>query len=121
MIDHLSVFSKKMVWLKPFFFIATAASFIVFGYVVLIEQGADKDIYLIPSIVGALWSLVCSILLSFFPHVPPKPDTQQRLFTRLKIRLARAGFHIGALMFCLLSASVVWLSIRLLLVWRTDF
>jgi hypothetical protein len=121
MIDHLSTFSKKVVWLKPFFFITTAVALIVFGYVVLIEEGADKDIYIIPSIVALLWSLVCSLLLSVFPYVPPKPDKQQRYFKRLKIRLVRGGYHIGSLMFCLLSGSVVWLTFRLISVWRADF
>jgi hypothetical protein len=121
MIDHLSAFSKKVVWLKPLFFITTAAAFIVFGYVVLIEEGADKDVYIIPSIVGMLWSLVCSLLLSVFPYVPPKPDKQQRFSKRLKIRLARGGYHIGSLMFCVLSASVVWLTLKLINIWRADF
>jgi hypothetical protein len=121
MIDQLSAFSKKVVWLKPFFFIATAAAFIVFGYVVLIEEGADKDVYIIPSIVAVLWSLVCLLLLSFFPCVPPKPDKQERFLRRLKIRLARGGYHIGSLMFCVLSVSVLWLTLRLINVWRADY
>ncbi|MBT8361853.1 MAG: hypothetical protein HKP41_07635 [Desulfobacterales bacterium] len=121
MIDHFSALSKKLVWLKPLFFITTAAAFIVLGYVVFIEEGADKDVYIIPSIIGVLWSLVCSLLLSVFPYVPPKPDKQQRFLKRLKIRLARGGYYIGSLMFCVLSTSVVWLTIRLLNVWRADF
>ena len=121
MIDHLRAFSKKVIWLKPFFFITTAAAFIVFGYVVLFQEGEEKDVYIIPSIVGALWSLVCSLLLSVFPYVPPKPDKLQRFSKRFKIRLSRAGYHIGSLIFCLLSASVVWLTFSLLNVWRADF
>lgn len=121
MIDSLSVFSKKAVWLKPLFFITTAVAFIIFGYVVLIEKGADKDVYIIPSIVVVLWSLVCSLLLSVFPYVPPKPDKQQRIFKRIKIRFARGGYHLGSLIFCVLSVSVVWLTLRLINVWRADF
>jgi len=121
MIDYLSVFSKKVVWLKPLFFITTAVAFIVFGYVVLIEEGTDKDVYIIPSIVVVLWSLVCSLLLSVFPYVPPKPDKQQRIFKRIKIRLARGGYHLGSLIFCVLSVSVVWLTLKLINVWLADF
>ena len=121
MIDHLSVFSKKAAWLKPVCFIATGAAVIVFGYVVFIEEGAEKDVYLIPSVVVVLWSLVCSLLLSVFPYVPPKPDKQQRRFERLKTRLARGAFHVGSWIFCALSAVAVWLSIRLLSVWIADF
>lgn len=121
MIDHLSAFIKKIVWLKPIFLIGAAVSLLVFGYVVLFGEGADKDVYLIPSVVVVLWSLLCSLLISVFPYVPPKPDRQQRLFRRLKIRLARGGFRIGLLLFCFLSAVAVWLTIRLLSVWRADF
>ena len=121
MIDHLSTFAKKIVWLKPFLYIATAAAFILFGYVVLVEEGVDKDVYLIPSIVVALWSLIFSLLLSVFPFVPPKPDGQQRLSRRLKTRLARGGYHLISWIFCGFSAAVVWLTIRMLSVWRADF
>lgn len=121
MIDHLSGFLKKVVWLKPLFFIAAVASLMVFAYVVLIEDGADKDVYLIPSVVVGLWSLLCLLLLVVFPSVPPKPDKQQPLMKRLKIRLVRGGFHIGSWMFCVLSAGIVWLTIRMLSVWRTNF
>ncbi len=121
MIDYLCAFSKKVVWLKPLFFITTGVAFIVFCYVVFIEEGAEKDVFIIPSIVALLWSLVCSVLLSVFPYVPPKADKQQRFLRRLKIRLARGGYHIGSLMFCVLSASVVWLTVSLINVWRADF
>ena len=121
MIDHLSAISKKAAWFKPLCFIATGAAVIVFGYVVLIEESADKDVYLIPSVVVVLWSLVCSLLLSVFPYVPPKPDKQQRRLERLKTRLARGAFHIGSWVFFVLSVLAVWLSIRLLSVWRADF
>ena len=121
MIDHLSAFSQKAAWLKPLCFFTTAAAFIVFGYVVLIEETAAKDVYIIPAIVVVLWSLVCLVLLSFFPYVPAKPDKQQRLSMRLKIGLARGCYHLGSWAFCLLSVAVVWLTLRLLSVWLADF
>ena len=121
MIDRLSAFSKKVLWLKPLLLVLTVAATIVFGYVVLFEAGVDKDVYIIPSIVVVLWSLICSLVLSIFPYVPPKPDRQQPLFKRVKIRLARGGFHLTSWIFCVLSVSVVWLTIRMLNVWRADF
>ena len=121
MIDHLSVLSRKVVWLKPLFFLTTVAAFIVFGYVVLIGKSADKEVYIIPCVIGVLWSLVCLLLLSAFPHVPPKPDMQMRFCNRLKIRLVRCGYYIFSLVFVVLSASAFLLSFRLLNVWRADF
>ena len=121
MIDYLSVLSRKIVWLKPLFFLTIIAAIIAFAYVVLIENGAGKEVYIIPSVVGVLWSLVCLLLLSAFPHVPPKPEMQQRLYKRLKIRLVRGCYYIGSLIFVVLSVSALLLTFRLLNVWRTDF
>jgi len=121
MIDHLSVFSKKIIWLKPLIFLTTVAAFIVFGYVVFFASGADKDVYIIPCIVSVLWSLVCWLLLSLFPYVPPKADKQQRFLIRIKTGLVRGAYHIGSLIFVFLSALVLLLTFRLLNVWRVDF
>ena len=121
MIDHLRAFSKKIIWLKPVFFLATGAACIVFGYVVIFEQENDKDIFIIPSIVGALWSLVCSLLLLVFPYVPTKPDKQLDFFKRFKVLCVRAGYHLASLVFVLMSISVVVLTFKLLNVWYADF
>ena len=121
MIDQLSAFSKKVIWLRPLSFISIAAAILVFGYVVLFAEGVEKDVYIIPSLVVVLWSLGCSLVLSFFPYVPPKPDRQMRLFARLKVRLARGGYHLGAWVFCVMSAALVWLTIRLVGVWLAEF
>ena len=121
MIDYLSAFSRKVVWLKPLFFCTTIAAIILFAYLVLSGNSADTEVYIIPSIVGLLWSLVCLILLFAFPHVPPQPESQQRFYSRLKTRLARGCYYIFALLFIVLSTSAVLLTFKLLNVWRTDF
>lgn len=121
MIDHFSAFSKKLVRLKPLFFAATVAATVAFGYVMLFAENAGQDVYLIPSIVVVLWSLVCSLLLSIFPYVPPMPAKQQPLRARLKIRLARSGYHLVSWLFCALSVSAAWITIKLLSVWYADF
>jgi hypothetical protein len=114
MIDHLSVFSKKIIWLKPLALLTTVVAFILFGYVVLFASGIDKDVYIIPCIVSVLWSLVFWLLLSLFQYVPPIADKQQRFLIRLKIGLVRGVYHIGSLLFFILSALVLLLSLRLL-------
>ena len=121
MIDRLSVFLKNIIWLKPLFFLTTVTAFIVFGYIVFFAKGADKDVYIIPCIVSTLWSLICWLLLSLFPYVPPRADKQKRFVIRLKIRLIRGVYHIGSLIFVALSGLVLLLTFRLLNVWRVDF
>ena len=121
MIDHLRVFSEKLVCLKPLFLLTTVIACIVLGYVVLKQQGTTNDVLIIPSIIGVLWSLVCLLLLLIFPYVPPKPDQRLNYVKRLKIRCIRVGYHIGGVVFISLSVSVVWLSLKLLNVWYSDF
>jgi len=121
MIDRLRSFAQRVLWLKPFFYFTTAAAFLIFGYVVLIEEGAEKDVYLIPSIIGALWSLVCSLLLSIFPFIPPKPDRHIHRLGRLKTTLMRGTYHIVSWLLLFLSAAVLWLTIKLIGVWLADF
>jgi len=121
MIDYLRVFAKKIIWLKPLFFLTTVIAFIVFGYVVFFASGADKDVYIIPCIVSVLWSLVCWLLLSLFPYVPPIAEKQQRFLIRLKTGLVRGAYHIGSLIFIFLSALILLLTFKLLNVWRVDF
>ena len=121
MIDHLSVFAKKVIWLKPLIFLTTVAALIVFAYVVFFASGADKDVYVIPCIVSVLWSLVCWLLLSLFPYVPPMAEKQERFSIRLKTALVRGAYHICSLLFVLLSVVVLLLTFKLLNVWRVDF
>lgn len=121
MIDTLRAFSKKISWLKPLFFLTAALSFIVFGYVVFFETGAEKEILIIPCIVGVLWSLVCLFLISTFPSVPSKAGEEQRLHQRLKIKLTRVFYSIISFLFIILSAGALFLTLRLFNVWRLDF
>lgn len=117
MIDRLRALSHRAVWLKPLCLITAAAAVGVFAYVVLNDDGVNRDVFIIPSIVLGLWSLVCALMLSIFPYVPPKPEKQERFLRRLKTRLVRGAFHLGSWILCGLSVAVVWLTIRLLGVW----
>lgn len=117
MIDYLSVFSKKIIWLKPLFVITTVAAIVVFSYVIFFAPGTDKDVYIIPCIVSVLWSLVCWIALSLFPHVPPVVDKQQHLSIRLKVGMVRCAYHVVSFVFVFLSAFLLLITLRLLSVW----
>lgn len=121
MIDRLRTISQRSGWLKPLLYVAAGAALVVFGYVIFIESGTATDVYIIPSIVVVLWSLVGLLVLFIFPGVPPEPGRHQRLVKRLKIRLIRMGYHLAAWSFCALSAIVVWLTIRIVSIWLADF
>lgn len=117
MIDRLRALSHRAHWLRPVCLVTAAAAAGVFAYVVLNDDGVNRDVFIIPSMVLGLWSLVCALVLSIFPYVPPQPEKRERVLRRLKIRLVRGAFHLGSWILCGLSVAVVWLTIRLLGVW----
>ncbi|GAA4887051.1 hypothetical protein [Ferrimonas pelagia] len=121
MIDRIRTLSLRLIRLKPICTGMALVSSLVFGYVVLFEADASKDIYLIPSVMLLLWSLLSLSLLSSFPYVPPTPTGDVRLIKRLKIRLIRLLYHIASWLFLALSMTTLWLSLRLLNVWRVAF
>ncbi len=121
MIDYLSASSKNLLWLKPLLLLTTGAAFIVFGYVMLFVDGTEKDIYLIPCIVSVLWSLICWLILSFFPNVPSRVSKQQRFTVRIKNTIVRGIYYLILLVFFILSVLVLVLTFKLLNVWRIEF
>ena len=121
MIDYLSTFSKKTMWLKPLFLFITVVATIVFGYVLFTGNGTGGNIYIIPSIVTVLWSLICWCMLSFFPNVPPKVGKQQKNRVRLKNSIVRGSYYVVSYCFIILNVLVLLLTLKLLSVWRVDF
>ncbi len=103
MIDRLRALSHRAHWLRPVCLVTAAAAAGVFAYVVLNDDGVNRDVFIIPSMVLGLWSLVCALVLSIFPYVPPQPEKRERVLRRLKIRLVRGAFHLGSWIFCGLS------------------
>lgn len=123
MIDRLRTLSLKIFWLKPISYVVAFGACWLFGYVVLYEPGASKDVYLIPSVVAFLWSVICiSIsIVSFFPYVPAKSEKGLVFFRRIKVQLVRFFYHLVLWVFIALSLTIAWLSFRLINVWYASF
>ncbi|RCU51475.1 hypothetical protein DU002_03090 [Corallincola holothuriorum] len=121
MLEVLNSASTKAGWLKPVVTIASVVSLSAFLYVVLIAEGASKDVYLIPSVVVFLWTLLFSFLLAVFPNIPAVPDKSCNLLFRAKVRVVRWFYYIVAAFFLVATLAVVLLSMRILNVWRIDF
>ena len=121
MLEFLSSISKKLVWTKPITLMITLI-FVIILLSSIFNVGYFKDdIYLIPSLVGALWAGLLFNLVHVFPHLPQKPNTDIALLSRLKLRLMRFIFSFLALGFLILTVAVVILSFKLLGIWRGDF
>ena len=121
MLGALNVIATNARWLKPVIKLASLASLSAFLYVVFLAEGANRDVYLIPSVVALIWTLLLYILLATFPNVPAAPDKSRNLFFRIRLRVVRLFYHILAVLFLLFTIAVVILSLRILNVWRIDF
>lgn len=121
MIDTLRVLSQKFLWLKTLFVFLSFASLCTITYVIFYVHGNSQDIYLMPSIVCLLWSLSWWLLLSCFPHVPPKSPPQQAFIVRLKNGIIRSVYYLAVLLFIVLSLLMVILTIKLLTVWYIEY
>lgn len=121
MIDRLSLFSQKIIRLKPIFYGLAFISLLVLGYVIFFVSGARHDVYIIPCLMALLWSSFSVFLLSTFPYVPSKPGKEIGFFKRLKLRFIRGFYHIFSLLFVVMSGTIIWLTIRLLNIWLADY
>ncbi|MFK8016356.1 MAG: hypothetical protein AB8G17_13060 [Gammaproteobacteria bacterium] len=83
--------------------------------------GMDGDVFLMPSVVGVLWTSLFFVLVSGFAVIPEKPAAGTRFFARVKIRLKRGAYHLLALIFVVLSIAVVAMSVRMLGIWMREF
>jgi len=117
MIDYVSALSLRLKWLIPCSIFLAFGAFLLFGYVVLSNPSESKDIYLIPSILALLWSLITLSILSAFPHVPAKASKEIPYLERVKVSVTRFFYHLLALVFIVLSIVTLWFSIRLITIW----
>ncbi len=89
-------------------------------YIVVTSQSHDGDRYLVPSIIGLLWSLSAFAFIINFCSVPPPAETNAPFFSRLKRRLHRFWYGLLAFLFLAATVAVLIVSYRLLSVWLHD-
>ena len=121
MIESLVGLSKRLFWMKPIIFLIGIGFFGLFLYTLLSTNAIEKDVYLIPSVLGTIWSLLFMSLVSMFSNVPSKPVPSEVFFTKLKIRFKRGLYHCLGALFIVLTIAVIVLSIKMFGVWRADY
>ena len=121
MIETLANFSSKLNWMKPLIILLGLGFFALSCATVLGVQGIDSDVYLVPSVLAVIWSMLVLFMISTFPHVPPKPDKDIRLLMRFRIRLKRGIYYLLGLVFLVITLALLMLSFKLFGIWRADF
>ncbi len=121
MIDKFARISNSLYWLKPIAYVAGFGFILLFGYSVIFRNAGEADVYLIPSILGTLWSLLLISVIYTFPNVPEIPSSDDKFFTRVRIRLKRGMYYILGLLFLVLSIAIILLSLKMFGIWRESY
>ncbi len=120
MLETLARLAIKLHWSKPLVIVIGACFFGWFCLNIFGVLGTDSDAYLIPSVLGLLWSVLLFFLLTTFLDIPPKPQAEASFLIRLKTRIKRSFYYLLGLIFLLLTIAVSLYSFRMLGIWMSD-
>ena len=121
MIETLSKISKKIYWIQPIIMLVGVGSLSLFVITVLKSGTTENDGYLIPSVLGFIWTLLYLLLVSAFPYVPEKPDPSIKFFKRIKIKFKRGIYYLIGIVFVVTTLAGIVLSFRMINIWLTDY
>ena len=121
MLEALSAISTRLYWSKPIAVLLGTVFFVVFVTSILDLGGFDSDALVIPGLLGVAWSATYYLLLSIFPSVPARPGVEVKFFTRAKIRFQRGIYYLLGLILVALSVVMLFISFKLLGIWRAEF
>ncbi len=103
----------KNVWLLLILGFGVAFLMNIFGV-----EPVAKDIYLIPILIGLLWSLLLYSFVGLFQEIPASPLPEQSFLQRLKARIRRGMYWLLGIFTVAVSFSVVVVTVRLFGVWE---
>ena len=120
MIDSFQKLAKRMWWIKH---IAVVGGVIFLGLLAAIIFSVDSrldDQYLIPSILGLLWSWSLYVFISTFQVIPEKADGGGTFFRQVRQRIHRSWYWLIALIFAGTTVAALLLTLKLVSIWMAD-
>ncbi len=120
MLEKLSAIAIKLVWALPLVRFLLVASLCLFFLAVFELTGIESKVYLIPSVLGLLWSVLLLCLLITFPEIPKKLSKESKFIAKTKNRIKLGIYYFLALLFIILSIVITILSFRIIQVWLAD-
>ncbi len=121
MIEFIGSISKRFQWSKPFVLLAGLLFFTLFIVTILDIPYFQSGEYLIPSLVGTLWSALFFVLVSAFPYVPTAPQKNDTFLFKMKRRIQRGLFYMLGVIFIVSTIGVIFLSFKLFGIWQDEF
>ncbi len=121
MIDRFRVLAQRLSPATPGFVAAAAVCFVAFWCVLLGTSPRVQDRYLVPLLLGLLWSLSAWSFVLNFKTVPDPAAAAVGVFERLQRRLQRVWCWLLALLFAATTGALLVLSFRVLAIWYRDY
>lgn len=117
MIERLQLYARRLYRIRALIYVLAGGWFAVFLYALGYLSGPEQDQWMIPSVLGGVWSLLLVSMLSIFPNVPTKLSRDMGLFRRIKNRVSRFGFYLVGILFIGVSCALVIFTYRMVSVW----
>ncbi|MEM7283201.1 MAG: hypothetical protein AAF438_16415 [Pseudomonadota bacterium] len=110
-------FARRLRPLKNVFLILILLSFIAFAMNVLAVEPLGEDKFLIPILVGLLWSLFLYSFIGLFQEIPGPSKEKLGFFGRIKVKIKLGLYWLLGCVSILISIAVLVVSFRLISVW----
>ena len=121
MIDKLQRVAGRLQFLRLPAMVLGLVSLAAMITIIVSSKSHEDDYYLMPSVVGLLWSMASYSFLVNFCSVPEKSDSSWKLVARLKRSAVRAGYWLLTVLFFLTTLGALFVSYRLIAIWLRDF
>lgn len=90
--------------------------------IIILSSGShDGNRFLIPSIVGFLWSVSAYSFIGAFCSIPEGVSKELGFFKRLKHRIHRVWYWLIGVLFLCTNIVLILFTIKIIRVWLKDF
>ncbi len=81
--------------------------------------GASLDRYIIPSVIGGMWTMLLFAFITGFQVIPDHAPADGSITERMTAQMARAAYWLLAVLTGAASLGALLLTFRLLVIWST--
>lgn len=121
MIDKFQKIAQTIQVLRwPALFLGLISLALLFAVIFLFDA-RDGDPWMIPGIVGLLWSLCTYAFITTFDSVPPKADVSMGLSGKVIRAINRGWYWFVGLLFTLATLTVFYFTLRMVLLWIGEY
>jgi hypothetical protein len=121
MIDKLKEIAEALHFLRIPSVVLGLVSLVAMMTIVVSSKSHDEDFYLIPSLVGVLWSITTYSFLVAFRTVPSKADQSWKFIRRLKRNVIRGGYWLLGVIVIGTTIGALFVSYRIIAIWARDY